>query len=70
MHAKIFFHATEANTESESEYGGKYYVVDMGSKEGTFLNRTRISEAGCESEPCELAHGSTLQVNEMYPNSN
>ncbi|PNF28841.1 hypothetical protein B7P43_G04417, partial [Cryptotermes secundus] len=41
---------------------GKYYVIDYGSRNGTFLNGKRLSVAKQESDPHEVIHGSLLQV--------
>jgi hypothetical protein len=41
---------------------GKYYVTDLGSRNGTCLNGKRLSVAKQESSPHEVMHGSTLQV--------
>lgn len=41
---------------------GKWYVQDVKSSSGTFLNRQRLSSAGIESEERELNDGDTLQL--------
>jgi hypothetical protein len=41
---------------------GKYYMIDFGSRNGTFLNGKRLSVAKQESDPHEVVHGSLLQV--------
>ena len=41
---------------------GKFFVVDLGSRNGTFVNRKRISPSKVESEPVEIGHGTELQV--------
>ncbi|XP_050293475.1 angiogenic factor with G patch and FHA domains 1 isoform X2 [Anthonomus grandis grandis] len=40
----------------------KYTIVDLGSRNGTFLNGKRISSSKQESEPIEVPHGSKIQV--------
>ncbi|XP_011332504.1 angiogenic factor with G patch and FHA domains 1 isoform X2 [Ooceraea biroi] len=40
----------------------RYHVIDSGSRNGTFLNGKRLSVAKQESEPCEIAHGSIVQI--------
>lgn len=39
-----------------------YEVIDLGSRNGTYLNGKRISVSKQESEPCELEHDSILQL--------
>jgi len=39
-----------------------YYVKDVGSKSGTFVNGTRLGDAETISSPKELKHGDILQV--------
>ncbi|XP_068982239.1 angiogenic factor with G patch and FHA domains 1 isoform X2 [Bombus flavifrons] len=39
-----------------------YEVIDLGSRNGTFLNGKRLSVAKQESEPHEVSHGSIIQV--------
>ena len=52
-------HAKLQYNESE-----KYYeIIDLGSRNGTYLNGKRLSSAKQESEPKEIIHGSTLQMN-------
>lgn len=36
--------------------------MDLGSRNGTYLNNRRLSAAKQESEPCEVAHGSVIQI--------
>lgn len=45
------------NTDSS-----KYMIVDLGSRNGTFLNAKRLSSSKQESEPIEIPHGSKLQI--------
>nr|CAD7455601.1 unnamed protein product [Timema tahoe] len=51
-HAKFTFNEAE----------GKYFIVDFGSRNGTYLNGERLSVALRESEPHEVLHGSILQL--------
>ncbi|KAJ4443091.1 hypothetical protein ANN_04741 [Periplaneta americana] len=51
-HAKFTFDETSE----------KYYLIDFGSRNGTYLNGKRLSVAKQESEPFEVIHGSLLQV--------
>ncbi|CAG2060316.1 unnamed protein product, partial [Timema podura] len=51
-HAKFTFDEAE----------GKYFIVDFGSRNGTYLNGERLSVALRESEPHEVLHGSILQL--------
>ncbi|CAK9807814.1 Angiogenic factor with G patch and FHA domains 1 [Anthophora plagiata] len=39
-----------------------YEIIDLGSRNGTFLNGKRLSAAKQESEPFEISHGSIIQV--------
>ena len=39
-----------------------YKCIDLGSRNGTLLNGTRMTAAKSESEPHDLVHGSTLQI--------
>ncbi|OWF53997.1 angiogenic factor with G patch and FHA domains 1-like isoform X2 [Mizuhopecten yessoensis] len=50
-HAEIQF--------DEKEY--KYYLTDLSSQNGTFLNEERVSEPKVKSKPMVLSHGDTLQ---------
>ncbi|CAL8121918.1 unnamed protein product [Orchesella dallaii] len=63
LHAKIHYQDFSSNEDSMQD--GKYFVTDVGSKNGTYLNKTRLSESGVPSEPHELVHGSTLQVGDV-----
>ncbi|PSN55625.1 hypothetical protein C0J52_04032 [Blattella germanica] len=40
----------------------KYFMIDFGSRNGTYLNGKRLSVAKQESDPHEVVHGSILQV--------
>ncbi|XP_043276904.1 angiogenic factor with G patch and FHA domains 1 isoform X1 [Venturia canescens] len=40
----------------------QYLIVDSGSRNGTILNGKRLSVAKQESDPCEVAHGSVVQL--------
>ncbi|XP_055320225.1 angiogenic factor with G patch and FHA domains 1 isoform X2 [Sitodiplosis mosellana] len=44
----------------ESENG--YTCTDLGSRNGTFMNGKRMSNAKQESEPMQLVHGALLQI--------
>ncbi|XP_053962905.1 angiogenic factor with G patch and FHA domains 1 isoform X3 [Anastrepha ludens] len=39
-----------------------YKCIDLGSRNGTVLNGTRMSASKKESSECDLAHGSVLQI--------
>ncbi|XP_023954362.2 angiogenic factor with G patch and FHA domains 1 isoform X2 [Bicyclus anynana] len=41
-----------------------YFAVDLGSKNGTLLNGTRMSESQQTSVPMEVVHGSTIKLGE------
>ncbi|XP_050550680.1 angiogenic factor with G patch and FHA domains 1 isoform X3 [Spodoptera frugiperda] len=45
-------------------YRNLYMMTDLGSKNGTILNGTRMSESQIRSEPMEVVHGSTIQIGE------
>lgn len=36
--------------------------MDLGSRNGTVLNGTRMSASKTESESCDLVHGSVIQI--------
>ncbi len=40
----------------------RYYITDLGSSNGTFVNGSRLSKPKTESEPREIGHGSVLQI--------
>ncbi|XP_074115553.1 angiogenic factor with G patch and FHA domains 1 [Cotesia typhae] len=40
----------------------QYELIDLGSRNGTYVNGKRVSVAKQESEPVEIAHGSIVQV--------
>ena len=46
----------------------KLYLRDSGSSSGTFLNNTRLSQPGKESEFFEIKDGETIQLGEAYQN--
>lgn len=51
-HAKFTFDEEKA----------RYFVTDMGSRNGTVLNGKRMSPSKQESEAMEVAHGSSIQI--------
>lgn len=51
-HAKFVFRVNE----------GKYYIIDLGSRNGTWLDGERLSAALQESEAFEVQHGAVIQV--------
>ncbi|XP_057333360.1 angiogenic factor with G patch and FHA domains 1 [Microplitis mediator] len=40
----------------------RYEIIDLGSRNGTYVNGKRLSVAKQESEPVEIAHGSIVQI--------
>ena len=43
--------------------GGKFFLTDLGSRNGTFVNKKRVSPSKVEnSEPVEIGHKSELQI--------
>lgn len=40
----------------------KYYLIDLGSQNGTFIDGKRLSTAKSESEPNEIGHGSLVKI--------
>ena len=40
----------------------KYYLIDLGSQNGTFIDGKRLSTAKSESEPNEIGHGSLIKI--------
>lgn len=53
-HAKFSFSGENEN--------GNYVLVDLGSKNGTYLNGQRLSVALSESDPFPVEHGSEIQI--------
>ncbi|KAG8940332.1 hypothetical protein FRC00_013058, partial [Tulasnella sp. 408] len=43
------------------EEGGKIFIKDVKSSNGTFINGERLSQEGVESEPFELKTGDTVE---------
>lgn len=41
-----------------------YIAIDLGSRNGSILNGSRMSESQITSDPIEIVHGSTLQLGE------
>lgn len=39
-----------------------YTCIDLGSRNGTFMNSKRMSNAKQESEPMKLLHGAVIQI--------
>uniref|UniRef100_A0A0K2SWY4 Angiogenic factor with G patch and FHA domains 1like [Bombus impatiens] n=1 Tax=Lepeophtheirus salmonis TaxID=72036 RepID=A0A0K2SWY4_LEPSM len=52
FHAKITY----------DEKKGQYFLKDMGSRNGTWLNNKRMSVSKSESEPHEILHRSKIQI--------
>lgn len=44
------------------ESSGKYFLTDYGSRNGTYVNKQRLSSAKQESEPCEISHGTIVTL--------
>jgi len=44
----------------------KYYIRDIGSNGGTFINSKRISKAGCQSEGVIVIPGDIIQLGQDY----
>lgn len=44
------------------ESDGSYYLTDYGSRNGTYVNKQRLSSAKQESEPCEIPHGTIITL--------
>lgn len=42
--------------------GGIYYLIDYGSRNGTYVNQQRLSSAKQESEPFEIPHGTIITL--------
>ena len=51
------FHAKVQYIDKE----GKYYLIDIGSQNGTFIDGQRLSQAKQESAPIEIGHGSLVK---------
>ncbi|KAI9244040.1 hypothetical protein BDA99DRAFT_529597 [Phascolomyces articulosus] len=66
-HCQIYYHHHDIDKDQESDDGnGGFHVIDMGSRNGTFLNNLRLSGTKSSSVPAKLNHldqlliGSTL----------
>ncbi|KAK3913979.1 Angiogenic factor with G patch and FHA domains 1 [Frankliniella fusca] len=44
------------------ELSGKYFFTDYGSRNGTYVNKQRLSSAKQESDPCEIPHGTVITL--------
>ena len=40
----------------------KYYLTDLGSRNGTYVNGKRMSVSKCESDPVEIGQGTRIQI--------
>ncbi|KAI5710312.1 hypothetical protein M8J75_007579 [Diaphorina citri] len=58
-HAKIEFTGTESHKDDPSK---GYTLVDLGSRNGTYVDNVRLSSALQESEPHLLKHGTELRI--------
>lgn len=56
-HARFNF-----DTKDEKNEIGNYTLTDLGSRNGTFVDGKRLSNALQESEPLEILHDSTIRV--------
>ncbi|CAG5083665.1 Similar to Aggf1: Angiogenic factor with G patch and FHA domains 1 (Mus musculus) [Cotesia congregata] len=50
------------NRQGNKSSASQYELIDLGSRNGTYVNGKRVSVAKQESEPVEIAHGSIVQV--------
>ncbi|ORX54712.1 hypothetical protein BCR36DRAFT_347673 [Piromyces finnis] len=44
----------------------KFFIIDVGSNGGTFINGKRISKPGCKSEPVQITPGDIIQLGQDY----
>ena len=67
-HAKITYDYEEVSItgtdkeESTAPAHKNYFISDLGSQNGTYLNGVRLSPSLISSEPKEILHGSKLTV--------
>lgn len=66
-HAEIWFDPSPpAGTAGAGANGGGWFIRDLKSSSGTFLNHIRLSGAGMESRPFPLRGGDILQLGVDY----
>lgn len=67
-HAEIWFdpNPTPANNTSGAAGSGGWFIRDLKSSSGTFLNHIRLSGAGMESRPFPIRDGDVLQLGVDY----
>ncbi|CAB4415293.1 unnamed protein product [Rhizophagus irregularis] len=65
-HCQIFFSSTSIidnnNEEEESSTPDAFFIIDIGSQNGTFVNSQRLSESKMSSKPHQLNHMDEVTV--------
>ncbi|KAK9898378.1 hypothetical protein P389DRAFT_141488, partial [Cystobasidium minutum MCA 4210] len=64
-HAEIWYDPNPSTTNGASTAGG-WFIRDLKSSSGTFLNHIRLSGAGMESRPFPIRDGDVLQLGVDY----
>lgn len=59
-HAKLTFDVSTDETDDDGK--GNYVIIDLGSRNGTYLDGKRLSSALQESEPRPVLHKSSIKV--------
>lgn len=67
-HAEIWFESTQTSTTNSTTASNSngWFIRDLKSSSGTFLNHIRLSGAGMESRPFPIRDGDVLQLGVDY----
>ncbi|KAK5104843.1 hypothetical protein LTR62_002782 [Meristemomyces frigidus] len=61
-HCEFWYTPTDKTKSRDSTKEGQWWIKDVKSSSGTFLNHVRLSAAGQESRPYEVNDGDTIQL--------